>query len=580
MIDPQIPVNFPTANQLGNLPCCDTNGSIFFPGWCPFVFPVPTSSQIPTPTPTKLPCGCYFLVYPLVKGSNNTACSIYFKDCSINQYVSVLLSPGETLYICSQSYPARFGTTGCETIQVNPNGFCSDEFNCDCFFPTNTPTLTPTSTPTPTATLTSTPIPTATIIPTLTPTGTPTQTPTRTSTPVQTLTQTPTPTSTPTRTITPTPTATLTSTPTRTLTSTPTPTRTLTSTPTPTRIVTTTTTCVGCQGINFTVSQTDINNAIGGEVTITYYGCPQGAGAGNIYTVAGTYQLCIEPTTEHYITISYEDIQTSVTKTTYYSLSQQQWVINTQSNFTMGSCCCDCQYVTVSVNTADLAAFVNNTTHPNNTLIVNYKDCYGNAHVYYLSTPFIHRQIVCSSSFSPTVTLVGYSNDSIYLGQIQSRFWFDQCCSVNTCNCYDLTFTNDPGTITYTDCEGIQQTTTSVTRLCAISTPTVQFPSNVVITQNGNCTNLVNCDTPSNSVNVFNDMSMYIFESCCDGKVFQAGPYPGIFSDGEVYYLTTEGFEGCAKVNSYLSPMYTYVGKTATLFENCDKCNSKYPCVG
>ena len=90
--------------------------------------------------------------------------------------------------------------------------------------PTNTPTVTPTST--------------ATNTPTRTPTATPTNTPTRTPTATSTNTPTSTPTATPTRTPTTTLTPTVTNTPTHTPTATSTPTCTLTPTVTPTPTVT------------------------------------------------------------------------------------------------------------------------------------------------------------------------------------------------------------------------------------------------------------------------------------------------------------------------------------------------------
>ena len=109
---------------------------------------------------------------------------------------------------------------------------------------TQTPTNTPTNTQTPTVTPTHTPTGTAvqSVEPSRTPTGTPTQTPTNTITPTNTPTQTPTqtgtPTQTPTNTVTPTntetPTETPTNTPTETPTQTPTNTETPTNTPTPT----------------------------------------------------------------------------------------------------------------------------------------------------------------------------------------------------------------------------------------------------------------------------------------------------------------------------------------------------------
>lgn len=70
----------------------------------------------------------------------------------------------------------------------------------------------------------------------------------------------------------------------------------------------------------------------------------------------------------------------------------------------------------------------------------------------------------------------------------------------------------------------------------------------------------------------------YIFESCCNGEIFEAGPYPGVFVDGEVYYLTTSGFVGCATVSSLLTPANSYNGITATLFNDCDECKINYPC--
>jgi hypothetical protein len=107
--------------------------------------------------------------------------------------------------------------------------------------PTPTPTSTPTNTPTPTATATNTPTNTPTPTETPTNTPTPTETPTNTPTPTETPTNTPLPTDTPTPTATPTntpppptDTPTPTNTPTNTPTATPTPTNTPTNTPTAT----------------------------------------------------------------------------------------------------------------------------------------------------------------------------------------------------------------------------------------------------------------------------------------------------------------------------------------------------------
>lgn len=136
----------------------------------------------------------------------------------------------------------------------------------DCSVPTPTPTNTETPTNTPTNTET--------------PTGTPTETPTNTPT------NTPTPTGTPTETPTETPT----------ITPTPTNTETPTNTPTPT---------CNCTYIDVTVTQGDLDNAIGNTdpnennaVFVKYLDCTTGSLISKKYIVAQTYinDICGSPT--------------------------------------------------------------------------------------------------------------------------------------------------------------------------------------------------------------------------------------------------------------------------------------------
>ncbi len=123
--------------------------------------------------------------------------------------------------------------TGTYAIQISSDGVILDFIVCE-IYPTQTPTITPTSTSTPNST--STPTPTNTETPTQTPTNTetPTQTPTNTETPTPSVTENLTPTATETQTQTPTNTQTPTQTPTNTQTPTQTPTNTQTPTQTPT----------------------------------------------------------------------------------------------------------------------------------------------------------------------------------------------------------------------------------------------------------------------------------------------------------------------------------------------------------
>lgn len=215
------------------------------------------------------------------------ACDVYGNQC---QYVG-----SGTTFPITFILPNQFITAPTLQLTIIDSSGCTVSEIVNCVInqsPTPTPTITPTTTetPTPTPSITETPTPTPSITetstqtptptPTITPTNTvtptntetPTQTPTNTNTPTTTLTPTitETPTLTPTNTVTPglsptetptqTPTPTITPTITETPTNTPTITPTITDTPTPTPTITPTITETPTQTPTPTMSSVALNN--------------------------------------------------------------------------------------------------------------------------------------------------------------------------------------------------------------------------------------------------------------------------------------------------------------------------------
>jgi len=184
---------------------------------------------------------------------------------------------------------------------------------------------------------------------------TPTPTPTQTSTPTPTPTQTSTPTTTPTQT--PTPTETPTSTPTETPTSTPTETPTSTPTPTPTQTPTSTPT----ETPTSTPTETP--------------------------TSTPTETPTSTPT----------ETPTSTPTPTPTSTPNP-----------------NCYYYDVTISGTDLAASTGNSSYPNNTVFVNYTDCFGGS----VSTPYTvagtYFNDICADDTQPIVVLY-YQNDLAYL---------------------------------------------------------------------------------------------------------------------------------------------------------------------
>ena len=175
--------------------------------------PTPTMTHTPTPTGIML---------------NN-----YLVTRCVGYGVEIISAPSLSGYYLGNDgncwYPLSHSSDPPTISYVNTYNNCLECLGITQT-PTPTPTITPTETltPTPTPSITTTPTPTTTITPTITTTPTPTTTitPTITTTPTPTITTTPTPTITTTITpsITPTNTPTNTETPTPTPTQTPTPT--------------------------------------------------------------------------------------------------------------------------------------------------------------------------------------------------------------------------------------------------------------------------------------------------------------------------------------------------------------------
>jgi len=165
--------------------------------------PTQTSSKTPTPTPTPTStpnCFCY--------GFTNTGSvtqKVQVKDCR-NNIVAIYIPYLEAASECIR--PNQY-TAITADVSVTIVGPCQEPSVPCNFFPTPTPTTSPSRTPvyTVTPTITSTPTPTNTPTRTITPTVTKTSTPTLTITPTitstPTVTRTTTPTTTPTPTVTP-----------------------------------------------------------------------------------------------------------------------------------------------------------------------------------------------------------------------------------------------------------------------------------------------------------------------------------------------------------------------------------------
>ena len=323
-------------------------GSVFLEETC--FAPLPSRTPTPTPTVTLTPTNT---LTPTVTNTPTETPTNTPTETPTNTPTN---TPTETIQPTSTPTPTETPTnTPTPTLTATPTGTPGGTVT-----PTETPTATPTETPTntptssipPTPTLTATPTETptntptssipATVTPTLTPTETPTNTPTSSIPPTPTLTATPT--ETPTNTPTNTPTYTPTNTPTNTETPTNTPTYTPTNTPTNTETPTPTPTptepsILSCKFYDVTISQTDLDNAIGNTiypnntVFVRYTDC-DGNVIDDSFTTAGFYPnaICADNTDP---VIPY-----------YYNTNMELLTLPSNSNATEEGNCCQCYTLT------------------------------------------------------------------------------------------------------------------------------------------------------------------------------------------------------------------------------------------
>jgi len=267
-----------------------------------------------------------------------------------------------------------------------------------------------------------------------------------------------------------------------------------------------------------------------------------------------------------------------------------------------------CNILNISIDSADISAAVLNSGTPpfiNGRVYIDYYNCLGVLVTEYFDSAGLYQASQCYDSDFGIPDIYYYTSD--FKTTASASFYSDggSCPSstptptptvtpvCNTCTEYSAqnqlgsTSTGqyygcDPGVIGlltigpletqyFCNCDdfGSPSTLTGDILFSAIGPCPTPTPTNTPTNTETPTNTPTNTPTPTESPLPF----FYSFKDCCDeNNKFNVSNIPGELSVGEVYYLDTTSFSGCAEVitNEIGLPLYTSI--SSTFYSSCVNC--------
>jgi len=138
---------------------------------------------------------------------------------------------------------------------------------------------------------------------------------------------------------------------------------------------------------------------------------------------------------------------------------------------------------------------------------------------------------------------------------------------------------SDAGRIANCDCEGIPVTPTPTPSFTPTNTITPTITPSITASPSVTPTNTITptvtrtqTGTPKVTPTTDPLFDIYLFQPCCGQSNFRLNNIPGTLIEGQVFYIDSPSFKGCAEVIPYKAEGLIYSGKEAVLTEigNCD----------